>query len=164
MARLGFDTIVHSVSTLSGLTKKECRAVLTDFMYVVRNALLNGMEVEMKGIGLFGLKYRPPKEPRLMPNVAQGGAMTWTKPKEEYNYPIFTVYKSVAKKVRDVTEGNAFKPKDDKKYGVDMTLEEYDEFSKRLDELNFDSPDFDDEDFLGQPSVEREFDYGTDRR
>lgn len=157
MAKLTYNKVVQSVAMLSGLTQKQCKAVMDDYMYVIRNAILNGMEIEIKGIGYFGLKYRPPKEPRLMPNVQRGGEMCWSNPKEEYNYPIFTMYKSFVQKVREVTEGNAFKTQ--RKKGINesiMTTEEYEIFSKRLDEMKFNNPEFDDDDYEGQPEVERD--------
>jgi nucleoid DNA-binding protein len=157
MARLSYEKVIQSVAMLSGLTKKECRAVIDDYMYIIRTSILNGMEIEIKNVGYFGLKYRPPKESRLMPDITKGGKMSWSSPKEEYNYPIFTMYKSFVKKVREVTEGHAFKTK--RKRGINeatMSPEEYDEFSKRLDNMNFDSVDFDDDDYDGQANIERD--------
>ncbi len=157
MARLGLDKIVQSVSALCGLSQKECRAVINDFIYVIRTSVLNGMEIELKGIGYFGLKYRPPKEPRLMPDVTKGGEMSWSRPKEEYNYPTFTMHKSFVQAVREITEGHAFKSnKKGNRVMIDMTPEDYEKFAKHLDEINFESEDFEDEDFVGQPRVERD--------
>lgn len=161
MAKITMDKIVRSVALLSGLTQKECRAVIDDYIYVLKTAILNGMEVELKDVGYFSLKYRPAKESRLIPDVTKGGAMSWCRPKEEYNYPMFTVYKGFAKKVREVTEGHAFRMKNDK--GVvqaEMTPEEYEKFTNHLKEINYDSEDFDDEDYVGRARVERDVIYG----
>lgn len=153
MAKLGLDKVVESVAALSGLSQRECRAVISDYIYVIRTALLNGMEVELKGLGCFGLRYKPPKEPRLMPDVTKGGEMSWSKPKEEYNQPIFTMYKGFAGQVREATEGHAFKPNDKKGNKVEctMTPEEYAVFAERISNMNFD-----DEDFMGKAEVERD--------
>lgn len=156
MAKLGLDKVVESVAALSGLSQRECRAVISDYIYVIRTALLNGMEVELKGLGCFGLRYKPPKEPRLMPDVTKGGEMSWSKPKEEYNQPIFTMYKAFAGQVREATEGHAFKPNKKKGNKVEctMTPEEYAAFAERIDKMNFD-----DEDFVGEAEIERDVVY-----
>lgn len=155
------EKIIEAVSSLSGLSREKCRIVLNDYFYVIRLAMLNGMEVELKGLGVFKLRYKPAKESRLMPDVTKGGEMNWTAPKEEYNYPYFSPYQSFVQKMRSVTEGHAFKPNDESRNSnYAISPEEYDEFSKRLDELGFDEDEFDDDEFEGMAKVEREVDYG----
>lgn len=156
MAKLPYDKLIKTVATLSGLTKKECKAVIDDYIYVIKNAIINGMEVEMKGLGFFKLIYYPPKEPMFLPNVRKGGVKEWTEAKEEYNYPKFMMYKSFARKVREITEGNAFDTRGRKnKETPDMRPEDYEKFSQRLDEFRFETDDFDDVHFNAQPIVKR---------
>lgn len=156
MAKLQYDTLIKTVATLSGLTKKECKAVIDDYIYVLKNALMNGMEIELKGLGYFKLRYCPPKEPMYLPNVRLGGEKAWTSPKAEYNYPMFVMYKSFTKRVRELTEGNAFDTRGKRnKETPDMKADEYEKFAQRLEEYKFESEEFDDLEYDMHPVVER---------
>lgn len=103
--------VVQLVSQLSGLSQKQCAVVLDDYMTVLTNCCLNGMEVPLPGIGFLSVKYKPYRAPEMKPNVTKGGAMCLTKGTPEHNIPHFRFALPFKEDMRYITMGNpVFKP------------------------------------------------------
>jgi len=61
--------IVHKITTAVGLTRIETEAVVNGFIIAIHEALKNGQEVEIRGLGSFRIIER---DPRLARNPKTG--------------------------------------------------------------------------------------------
>lgn len=121
--RISQQKVVQLVSQLSGLNQKECRVVLQDYITVLRNCCLNGIEVSLPTIGVLSQKYKPYREPIMKPNILHGGKLTLTSPREEHNIPSFRMYKTFVEEMQDMTWKNPiWKPQEGKT--IDDEVEE----------------------------------------
>lgn len=100
--------IVQLVSTLSGLSRRECKTVINDYITVVRECMMNGFEVVLPEIGIIGSKYHKAKPERYMPNVNHNGEMRLVEAKKEYDSPSFRFSKPFVEEMREATYGNPF--------------------------------------------------------
>lgn len=113
--KISQQKVIQLVSQLSGLTQKECRVVLEDYITVLRNCCLNGIEVSLPTIGVLTQKYKPYRDPIILPNVVYGGKMMPTSAREEHNIPSFRMYKAFVDEMRQSTWKNPiWKPQEDK--------------------------------------------------
>lgn len=120
--RISQQKVVQLVSELSGLTQKQCRVVLEDYITVLRNCCLNGVEVSLPTMGVLTQKYKPYRDPITLPNVAYGGKMMPTSPREEHNIPSFRMYKAFVEEMKELTWKNpVWKPQEGK---VDIDTED----------------------------------------
>jgi nucleoid DNA-binding protein len=69
MTNLTKADIIQRISEAVGLQKIETEAVINGFIYVINDALKNGQEVEIRGLGSFRIIER---EPRLARNPKTG--------------------------------------------------------------------------------------------
>jgi len=53
--------IVNSISDATGLTKVETEAVVNGFISTLKEALMNGENVEIRGFGTFRVKKKKPR-------------------------------------------------------------------------------------------------------
>lgn len=114
MKKLSQKKTVELVSELSGLTKKECRTVMEDYITVIQEGLKAGFEMQLPLLGIFSLKYKSPKEGTFKSNIKTGN-IEMTKDKDEYNSPSFRFSKMFRQEIRDLTEGNVIVGKKEEK-------------------------------------------------
>ena len=105
MPKLSQKVMVDLVAELSGLTKKECKTVMEDYVTVIQESLKAGFDVNVPQLGVFSLKYKPPKEGLLLTNIATG-ERELTSPKDEYNAPSFSFSRLFRQEIRELTDGN----------------------------------------------------------
>jgi nucleoid DNA-binding protein len=104
MARISQKRVVEMVSELSGLTHKECRTVIDDYITVIQEVLKVGLEVSMPTLGIFKLKYKAPKKGRVQFNI-RTRKEEMTEDKAEYNAPAFYFAPMFRQEVRELTDG-----------------------------------------------------------
>lgn len=58
--------LVEYMAGRTGMTKRECSAVLDSLLYVIRDGLQRGEKVRVAGLGYFEVKHRMPRTGRDM--------------------------------------------------------------------------------------------------
>lgn len=102
--------IVQMVSELSGLTQKQCKTVIDDYLTVVRDCCLNGLTVVIPLIGTLSPIYKCKMDERVFYNVFYKKEMTYP-PREEHNVPFLKVSRYFIEEMREKTWGKpVYKP------------------------------------------------------
>lgn len=100
--------IIRLVSELSGLSQKDCRNVIENYVHILRECVLAGREVCLPMFGTMTLKYKPAKPERYMPNVRKNGEISLVKARPAHNIPIFRPSAILRREMEERTWGNPY--------------------------------------------------------